>query len=98
MMINNNTYKDQGNMNTMANNLLNLRISHELYGDVAKLSREEGYANVQDFVRTSLREKVKTLKMERIQLEIMKLKGSSKGKARPMPKEELSRLIKKEFA
>ena len=95
MMINNNTYKRQNKTDYMPNTLVNLRIPSKLFKEVVTLSSTDGYSNIQDFVRASIREKVKAMKLEHAELEIRKLRGSSK--VIPLSKKELSKRIQSEL-
>jgi len=79
----------------MANKLINIRVSDNLYSEMLSISEHEGYTNIQEFVRQSIRDNVKRLKTEIAIMELQRLRGSQKGKL--LSKKELSELARKHF-
>lgn len=73
------------------NPIVNVRIPLELQKSVSKYSAQDGYANVQDLVRSLLREYA----LERKREELLRLWGSQKGTRKS--KAELRSLVEKEF-
>ncbi|MFT4303756.1 MAG: ribbon-helix-helix domain-containing protein [Candidatus Woesearchaeota archaeon] len=82
----------------MANQLINIRIPKELYNEIEQFTKIEGYTNIQEFTRQSIREKVEKLRTKQVIFELTKLKGSQKGKKKLATKEELEKLAKKFYS
>jgi metal-responsive CopG/Arc/MetJ family transcriptional regulator len=82
----------------MANTLISIRISDELLNDASAIAKQEGFSNVQEFFRQSVREGIIQRKKALALLELQKLYGSAKGKEKIASKKELDVLAKKLFS
>ena len=74
------------------NQIVNVRLPEKLLNLVTPVLEEEGYANVQDLVRSLLREYALEKKRE----ELLKLWGSQ-SKVKPLSKSEMRKQLKNEF-
>ena len=79
----------------MPNTLISLRVSDKLIKDTEEFVKEEGFNNLQEFIRESWREKLEKLRLERAEIELKKLYGSGKGKARIATRKQLDELARK---
>jgi metal-responsive CopG/Arc/MetJ family transcriptional regulator len=82
----------------MANTLISIRISDELLSDAQDIAKQEGFSNVQEFFRQSVRESISQRKRTLALLKLESLYGSAKGKERIASKKELDELSKKLFS
>ncbi|MFT4311597.1 MAG: hypothetical protein ACMXYF_00010 [Candidatus Woesearchaeota archaeon] len=73
------------------NPILNVRIPESLYENAFSYAKKEGYSNMQDLVKSLLREYALKKKREGL----LVLWGSQKGKS--LSKKAMRELIKKEF-
>ncbi len=64
----------------MPNVLLNVRISPTLHKDIAAVSKEEGYATIQDYTREILRESIQERKRKANERELASMWGIAKNK------------------
>lgn len=81
----------------MPNTLISLRVSDKLVKDTEELVKQEGFNSLQEFVRESWREKLEKHKLEKSLIELRKLYGSGKGKARIATKKQLDELARKTY-
>lgn len=81
----------------MTNTLISLRVSETLINDTDEIIKQEGYNSLQEFIRDSWRQKVEDYKLRKAMLELQKLYGSSKEKAKIATKKELEKHIRKVF-
>jgi Arc/MetJ-type ribon-helix-helix transcriptional regulator len=82
----------------MKNKLISIRMNETLLKDAETIADNEGFSNIQEFIRYSVRESIANRKqIKQALIELEKLRGSAKGKAKLLSKEELSNLIKKEY-
>ena len=81
----------------MANKLISIRFSDSLLADAESISDSEGYSNVQEFIRHSVRESVQKHKLQRSLVELDKLSGSQRHTITPKPKKEVETYIRKVF-
>lgn len=98
MMSKDNIYKIRRLSDIMANTLISIRISDELLKDASAIAKSEGFSNVQEFFRQSVREGITQRKKALALLELEKLYGSAKGKEKIVSKKELDALAKKLFS
>jgi Arc/MetJ-type ribon-helix-helix transcriptional regulator len=79
----------------MVNKLVSIRFSESILDDVESLSESEGYSNIQEFIRHSVRDAVQRHKLQQSILALEKLSGTQKISAKS--KKEINRHIKKVF-
>jgi metal-responsive CopG/Arc/MetJ family transcriptional regulator len=63
----------------MPNTLVSLRLSDNLLKEVDVISKEEGFSNIQEFIRDSIRLNIQKKKLEQSLLALDKLSGSAKN-------------------
>ena len=78
------------------NKLISLRIPSTVLMETSQAAKLDGYANIQEFIREAVREKLRKRKIRESLLAIEKLKGSAKGK-KLASKKEINDYILKEF-
>lgn len=84
-------------MNTiMTTKLVNVRIPKELFNQAEFLIQREGYASMQELLKESLRAHVSEKLKKVALLELKRLAGSYKH-IKPLSKEEMDKLVRKEF-
>lgn len=97
MMSNDNIYNQTQIGNTMANALVSVRLPQELLSSAKRVARTEGYANIQELTKEALRTHVRELEKEHARRQILMLQGSGKGKAKPLSREQIEKLVKDRF-
>lgn len=95
MMSKDNIYKNRGIREMMTNKLVSIRFSESILKDAESISNMEGYSNLQEFIRHSVREAVQKHKLQQSILSLEKLSGSQK--ITPKTKKEVEEHIKKVF-
>ncbi|HIH31748.1 TPA: hypothetical protein HA235_03500 [Candidatus Woesearchaeota archaeon] len=80
----------------MVNKLVSIRFSDSILKDAESISIIEGYSNLQEFIRHSVREAVQKHKLQQSILALEKLSGSQK--ITPKTKKEVEDHIKKIFS
>ena len=95
MLTNDNKYKCEKIINGMASALIGVRLPPPLSSQVEEISKAEGYTSTQEFVRETLRSRVKEYYRQRAMDELDRLAGSLKGKKinklTPKDREKLAR-------
>ena len=81
----------------MANKLISLRIPEILLKNIEDTSNNEGFSNIQEFIKHCIREKLRKNKMEQSINELNKLYGSS-NKLSSKSKKEIEDHIKKIYS
>jgi metal-responsive CopG/Arc/MetJ family transcriptional regulator len=81
----------------MANKLISLRISDILLKNIEHTSNNEGFSNIQEFIRHCIREKLKKNEIEKSINELNKLYGKHKT-FNPKTKKEIEEHIKKIYS
>ncbi|MFA5797439.1 MAG: hypothetical protein WC916_05375 [Candidatus Woesearchaeota archaeon] len=79
----------------MVNKLVSIRFSDAILKDAESISSGEGYSNLQEFIRHSVRESIQKHKLQQSILALEKLSGSQKISVKT--KKEIERHIKKVF-
>lgn len=77
----------------MANKLISLRISDILLKNIEYTSNNEGFSNIQEFIRHCIREKLKKNEIEKSINELNKIYGKYKS-FNPKTKKEIEEHIK----
>jgi Arc/MetJ-type ribon-helix-helix transcriptional regulator len=96
MLTKDNTYKPVIFLRSMASALIGVRLPPPLSSQVEEISKAEGYTSTQEFVRETLRDRVKEYYRQRALDELDKLAGSLKGKKiNKLSARERERLAKK---
>jgi Arc/MetJ-type ribon-helix-helix transcriptional regulator len=98
MTSNNNIYKIKKYSLFMANELVSIRMSKELLQEATIIVKQEGFSNIQEFFRQSVRESILERKRTKALLELKELYGSAKGKDKIATKKELDALARKLFS
>src|SRR3989338_4478437 len=78
MTSNNNTYKEQPLLHSMANTLVSVRIPEHLFKESMAVAQQEGYVNVQEFIREALRMHTKEQQVQHSLKALDQLAGSAK--------------------
>ena len=71
----------------MANKLISLRIAENFVVDIDKILVKEGFTNIQEFIKDSIRYNLKRYKLQKGLEELDKLSGSAVGKKLKSKKE-----------
>jgi len=90
-----NIYKSGSISAIMVNKLVSIRFSDAILKDAESISSGEGYSNLQEFIRHSVRESIQKHKLQQSILALEKLSGSQKISVKT--KKEIERHIKKVF-
>lgn len=97
MLTKDNIYKYKHIVDSMANRLYGIRLSQELMIDAEKITKNEGFSSVQEFVRQAVRDAIKKHKLQQQLLAMDKLAGSQPHQKRAS-KKALEKHIKEIFS
>ena len=89
MLTNDNKYKEESLHTAMTSDLVGVRLPAPLAEQVESISKAEGYTSTQEFIRETLRDRVKEYYRQQTLREFDRLAGSLKGKKiKPLTRDE----------
>lgn len=82
----------------MPNKLVNVRLPEKLFKEGKRLTKSNGYANFQEFIKDSIRHQIAHLKKENWEHTLNRLYGSTKGKKHKPFTRKIRNQIAEEFS